>query len=166
MAEDDRRPGGVAGDSSDQRPEDVGWAEHWQPPAGPNQGPPNQGPPPQGPTGGEGGGGRRRRSPVILVSAALAALLVAGGGSTQGGVGSVTADEVLTAVRAGLPVVVLGGTGGFADELSARVRRGTPPKPPEPTDLTMEEIVANGEITDGETVAALAYAGIHLGRFS
>ena len=26
--------------------------------------------------------------------------------------------------------------------------------------------IANGEITDGETVAALAYAGIHLGRFS
>lgn len=29
--------------------------------------------------------------------------------------------------------------------------------------LTM---VANGHITDGETVAALAYAGIHLGRFT
>ncbi|MEV7693937.1 NUDIX hydrolase [Microbacterium sp. NPDC089189] len=27
-------------------------------------------------------------------------------------------------------------------------------------------MVADGEITDGETVAALAYAGIHLGRFA
>ena len=63
-----------------------------------------------------------------LSAGSRACVLVAGGGSTQGGKSSVTADEVLTAVRAGLPVVVLGGTGGFADELGARLRRGTPPE--------------------------------------
>ena len=75
-----------------------------------------------------------------------AVVLVAGGGE-------IVRDEVLRAVRSDVPVVVLHGTGGFADELAAVVAPGEaqPPatadlRPALPPDPAVREVVARGEI--------------------
>jgi hypothetical protein len=64
-----------------------------------------------------------------------AAVLVAGGGD-------IVRDEVLRAVRNDVPVVVLRGTGGFADELAAALDPGAAL----PADPALREVVTRGEI--------------------
>jgi hypothetical protein len=69
-----------------------------------------------------------------------AVVVVAGGGD-------IARDEVLRAVRRNLPVVVLQGTGGVADELvGATAHRQQQPSEPLP-DPTLEEIVTVGTLT-------------------
>jgi SLOG in TRPM, prokaryote/SMODS and SLOG-associating 2TM effector domain 1/Protein of unknown function (DUF4231) len=70
-----------------------------------------------------------------------AAVLVAGGGK-------IVPDEVLRAVRSALPVVVLRGTGGFADELAdaAALAAAHASRPAPPADPVLREIVTRGEI--------------------
>lgn len=64
-----------------------------------------------------------------------AAVLLVGGGQ-------VARTEVLAAVRLGLPIVVLTGTGGLADELAAAWPTRTNP----PDDPTWTEILADGHV--------------------
>jgi hypothetical protein len=85
-----------------------------------------------------------------LAEGRSAVVVLAGGGA-------VARDEVLGAVRRNLPVVVLRGSGGFADTLAAALtdRRQQPLTPL--ADPALEEIVADGTVTtfslDGDPAA-------------
>lgn len=67
-------------------------------------------------------------------NAPIVAILVNGG--------AIAADEALQSVRNGWPLIVIEGSGRFADELSAAVRDGQPAKSAE-----LSEIARSGRIT-------------------
>jgi hypothetical protein len=63
----------------------------------------------------------------------IVAVLVSGG--------AVSATEVLAAVRAGISIVVVSGTGGFADQLAAARAQNT-----DPSDPVIAEIIRDGDL--------------------
>lgn len=85
------------------------------------------------PTGKQSGGREAEKS-----AGKVPALVVVAGG------GAITKNEVLRAVRQNLPLIVVEGSGGFADEIvAARKERDNPAGVSDPV---MAEIVADGEI--------------------
>ncbi len=66
--------------------------------------------------------------------------LVAGGGAG-------TLREVASAVRRGIPVIALAGTGGIADDLAAAAAARDANSPPKKTDLNLTAILADIDLT-------------------
>ena len=62
--------------------------------------------------------------------------------------GAIAADETLRSVRNGWPLVVIQGSGRFADELSAAVRDGQSAKSTEVSEIARSECVAVFHVDD------------------
>jgi SLOG in TRPM, prokaryote/SMODS and SLOG-associating 2TM effector domain 1/Protein of unknown function (DUF4231) len=70
----------------------------------------------------------------VLTATAPGVAIIAGGGA-------VTRDEALRAVRHNLPLIIIEGSGGVADEIADWKKQATPPDDP-----VMAEIIAEGDI--------------------
>src|SRR5215472_6671998 len=62
--------------------------------------------------------------------------------------GAIAADEALQSVRNGWPLLVIEGSGRFADELSAAIRDGQSAKPTEVSEIARSRRVALFDVDD------------------